>query len=83
MSLNLLCVICGQVIPEDRAKRGAVTDTKEHGRELNRRKRQEKAGSSCRLCGRRDRRPKMERVLTEAGEIENRLCAESAQEVQA
>lgn len=82
MSLNLRCVICGELIPEDRSKRGAVTCDYEHGRILKNRRRTEKSGKACRLCGRPIRKPKTERVLTEQGAIEDRVVAEGAQGIQ-
>jgi hypothetical protein len=79
MSLNIRCVICAELVPEERSKRGAITCTPEHGKELGKRRRDDKAGKSCRLCGRRTRKPRVERVLTEQGAIESRPLSESAQ----
>jgi ribosomal protein S26 len=78
MSLDIRCVICGEPVPEERAKRGAITCGQDCSRELNKRRRSQKAGSSCRLCGRRVRKPRAERVLTEQGAVESRPSAEAA-----
>jgi DNA-directed RNA polymerase subunit RPC12/RpoP len=79
MSYDLKCVICSKEVPEDRAKRGAITCDNEHSKLLKNRRRTEKSGTSCRLCGRRIRKPRTETVLTEQGAIEIRVCADGAQ----
>jgi hypothetical protein len=64
--MTTFCILCREPIPADRARRGAVTCSREHQREYRRQRRSERALRNCRLCGRKARRTKpTEPVLME------------------
>jgi hypothetical protein len=79
MILDLHCVIDGNLIDEERARRGAVTCSTECGRELNRRKRNRKADKTCSLCGRGFRKSRTVSAPTSDEAISSECRAESAQ----
>ena len=56
--MNIFCVLCKELIPEKRQRRGACTCSKEHQQEYRRQRRAERALVNCRLCGRKARKPK-------------------------
>jgi hypothetical protein len=57
--MTVFCVLCKLEISPERARRGAVTCSKEHQQEYRRQQRSERALKLCRLCGRKARRPKI------------------------
>jgi hypothetical protein len=64
------CTLCKEPVPEDRARRGAVTCSREHAHEYRRQRRSERALRFCRLCGRRAKKVKpVEPVPHEHSEI--------------
>ena len=52
------CIMCRELIREDRQRRGAVTCCPDHAKEYRRQRRAERAKKSCRLCGRSAKRSK-------------------------
>jgi hypothetical protein len=60
------CILCRGEISEKRARRGAITCSKDHQQEYRRQRRNERALWKCRLCGRRARRPKGEIKATDS-----------------
>jgi hypothetical protein len=69
--MNLFCMVCRGEMPEDRAKqKKAVTCSDKCQTEYRNRRRQERAQTKCRLCGRRFRQSRNHRpVLMEHNEV--------------
>lgn len=76
--LEFNCVICKAAVDQKRATHGSDTCTNECSKEKSRRIRNWRASKSCRLCGRRARRPKTTEMVAGAIEMVSSLCAEAA-----